>query len=319
MTRQFIPFQLPLPPVVATIEGNVDYRTFREQLDYIDQQLTTSGLENHLLEADLQAWSQKRNPTPKELQQRLQHSRRALRCNIARMLLNEDFRGFAARLPDSVLLQRFCSLSTLQELRAPAKSTLQRYAFWWDEPTVRQLVYDLIQTGAQHPEKLHLEAALDLDLYFVDTTCLVANIHYPVDWVLLRDATTTLMQAVRLIREQGLKQRMDPPEQFITRMNRLCLAMTHARAKTDSQRQRKAIFRKIDRPLGGNRPRPRQTLPRLAGPRLGKNPMDSSPSRASAAADRASAGALTQSASASAPAHHFGHAGGQQRKDPQFV
>ncbi len=250
MIVNLLPFQPPLPPILATIEGNVDYRLFRDQLDYIDQLLSTSGLENQLLEADRQQWSQNRTPSPRQVQQRQLHSRRALRCNIARLLLNEDFRGFALRLPDSVLLQRFCGLSTLAEFKAPAKSTLQRYAFWWDEPAVRQLVYDLIQTGAQHPEKLHLESPLDLDLYFVDTTCLAANIHYPVDWVLLRDATTTLMQAVKLIRQQGLKQRMDPPEQFLTRMNRLCLEMTHARAKTDSQRQRKAIFRKIDRLVG---------------------------------------------------------------------
>ena len=250
MNVNLIPFQPVLPPVVSTLEGNVDYRTFRDQLDYIDQQLSTSGLENQFLEADLQKWSQNRNPTPRELQQRELHSRRALRCNIARMLLNEDFRGFATRLPDSLLLQRFCGLSTLGPFKAPAKSTLQRYAFWWPEATVRQLVYDLIQTGAQHPEKLHLEAPLDLNLYFVDTTCLAANIHYPVDWVLLRDATGTLMSAIKLIRQQGLKQRMEPPEQFITRMNLLCLAMTHARAKSDSQRQRKIIFRKIDRLIG---------------------------------------------------------------------
>jgi hypothetical protein len=251
MNVQLIPFQPPLPPVVSTIEGNVDYRLFRDQLDFIDQQLSTSGLENQFLQTDLQAWTKnQKDPSAKALHNRQLHSRRALRCNIARMLLNEDFRGFATRLPDSLLLQRFCGLSTLEEFKAPAKSTLQRYAFWWPEATVRQLVYDLIQTGAQQPEKLHLEVALDLDLYFVDTTCLAANIHYPVDWVLLRDATGTLMSAVKLIRQQGLKQRMEPPEQFITRMNLLCLEMTHARAKSDSQRQRKITFRKIDRLVG---------------------------------------------------------------------
>jgi hypothetical protein len=30
-----------------------------------------------------------------------------------------------------------------------------------------------------------------------------ANIHYPVDWVLLRDATQTLMKAVSLIRAKA--------------------------------------------------------------------------------------------------------------------
>ncbi|HET7099501.1 MAG TPA: hypothetical protein VFJ52_00005, partial [Terriglobia bacterium] len=81
-------------------------------------------------------------------------------------------------------------------------------------------------------------------------TCVAANIHYPVDWVLLRDATRTLMKAVKLIREQGLKHRMEPPEKFISRINRLCIEMTHTRAKQDSKRHRKCVLRKMDRVVG---------------------------------------------------------------------
>ena len=51
-----------------------------------------------------------------------------------------------------------------------------------------------------------LENPISLKEYFVDTTCLEANIHYPVDWTLLRDATRTLMKAVRLIRREGVKE-----------------------------------------------------------------------------------------------------------------
>jgi hypothetical protein len=58
------------------------------------------------------------------------------------------------------------------------------------------------------------------------------------------------MKALRLIREQGLKHRMEPPEVFITRINRLCIEMTHTRAKEDSQRRRKITLRKMDRLVG---------------------------------------------------------------------
>jgi len=75
---------------------------------------------------------------------------------------------------------------------------------------------------------LQLPAALDLDAYFVDTTCVKSNIHFPVDWVLFRDATRTLMKSVRLIRQQGLKHRMEEPEVFMGRMNRLCIEMSQA-------------------------------------------------------------------------------------------
>jgi hypothetical protein len=173
-----------------------------------------------------------------------------LRCNIARDLLHEDYRGFAARLADSPLLQFFCGIDEMDRVRVPSKSTLQRYDTWWPEAQVRKLSIQMLQTGAQKPEKLHLPEAVDLVTCFLDTTCVAANIHYPVDWVLLRDATRTLMKAVALVREQGLKHRMEPPETFITRINRLCIAMTHTRAKQDSKRQRKIILRKMDRVVG---------------------------------------------------------------------
>jgi len=51
-----IPFQLPLAPVLPTIEGNVDYKVWRTRLLRIDQLLIQSGLENQMLQIDAQAW-----------------------------------------------------------------------------------------------------------------------------------------------------------------------------------------------------------------------------------------------------------------------
>ena len=251
MAAVIIPFALNLPVVLQTIEGNVDYRTFRDQLFQINENLVLSGSEDAFLQADLERWlkGQKR-VSIKAQQTRQLHSRRALRCNIARLLLKENYRGFAARLADSPLLQFFCGISEVDRVKVPSKSVLQRYATWWTEEEVRQLSGQLLQVGAQHPEKLALPEAMDLERCWIDTTCVEANIHYPVDWVLLRDATRTLMKAVQLIRNQGLKHRMEAPEIFISRMNRLCIQMTHTSAKQDSQRQRKTTLRKMDKLVG---------------------------------------------------------------------
>jgi hypothetical protein len=251
MAATIIPFELPLPIVLPMIEGNVDYRTFRGQLVQINQMLVISGLEDQMIEADLKQWLKGRPSISAKAQQNRQlHCRRALRCNIARLLLKEDYRGFATRLADSPLLQFFCGIAELDCVRVPSKSALQRYDTWWSEEHVRQLVLQLLQTGAQQPEKLQLPEAVDLETCFLDTTCVAANIHYPVDWVLFRDATRTLMKAVKLIREQGLKHRMEAPEVFLTRINRLCIEMTHTRAKQDSKRHRKITLRKMDRVVG---------------------------------------------------------------------
>ncbi len=246
-----IPFQVPLPQALPTIEGNVDYRELRDNFLLIDQLLLRSGLETQLLQADLQRWLAPRQKVRPRAQQNHQlHSRRALRCNIARQLLGQEYRVFAARLADSPLLQHFCGLNELGCVKIPGKSTLQRYDVWWTETEVRQVIHQLLNLGATDPQKLCLPETVDLESAFLDTTCLEANIHYPVDWVLLRNATRTLMKSVRLIRDQGLKHRMEEPEIFITRINTLCIQMTHAGNHTDSQRQRKKTLRQMDRLVG---------------------------------------------------------------------
>jgi IS5 family transposase len=132
----------------------------------------------------------------------------------------------------------------------PSKSTLQRYSRWTDETTVRCLVNQLSQQAHTHPKELRLRAPLDLEACFLDTTSVAANIHYPVDWVLMRDATRTLMKAVSLIRAQGLRHRMAEPWLFIRRMNILSMQMTHTWTEADSRRQRKKVLRKMDKLVG---------------------------------------------------------------------
>jgi hypothetical protein len=255
MSCHLIPFALPLPPALPTIEGNVDYRQWRDQLQRIDSLLLQSGVETQFLQSSLQAWHQQAQASGASLSTKAQlrfqvRTQRALRCNIARSLLNEDFRGFAVRLADSPVLQSFCLVSRLDRIKVPSKSELERFSKWVPAARVREVVAQLTRQGHGQPQQLNLEQPLDLEASFVDTTCLEAHIHYPVDWVLLRDATRTLMKSVRLIRAQGLKHRMAEPEVFLRKMNRLCIAMTHARVKADSQRQRKKILRQMDRLVG---------------------------------------------------------------------
>jgi len=247
-----IPFELPLPQVLPTIEGNVDYRQLRDHLAHIDSLLITSGLEAALMKKDLQGWlGQCKKVGARAQQNRQLHSRRALRCNIARLLIQEDYRGFAARLADSPLLQHFCGISEVLCITVPSKSTLERYDKWWSQAEIQQGVHQLLGLGATAAQALALPEAVDLESAFLDTTCLAANIHYPVDWVLLRDGTRTLMKAVQLIRDQGLKHRMEEPQVFLTRINRLCIQMTHASRQNDeTQRQRKKTLRQMDKVIG---------------------------------------------------------------------
>jgi hypothetical protein len=176
-------------------------------------------------------------------------SSQVLRCNVARTLLGESFRNFGCRLAESMLLQWFCRLDRIDTVRIPGKSALQRYSQWLPEEQMRKVIDTLSGAASQADDgggqRLELAEELSLEAYFLDTTCVKLHIHFPVDWVLLRDAARTLMKATMLIRKRGLKVRMEEPAEFLKRMNQLCIKMTHARRKKDSKRVRKAVLREM--------------------------------------------------------------------------
>lgn len=133
-------------------------------------------------------------------------------------------------------------------VRPVSKSTLERFEKLFDPEALAGLVHQLnraVANEANAQQLLYRQTALRFDALFADTTCVKAHIHFPVDWVLLRDATRTLMKAVSLIRGRGLKHRIGLPEEFIRQMNKLCIEMTHTRKKPDAPKRRKRILRRM--------------------------------------------------------------------------
>jgi len=245
MSSLIIPFPTELRPSLPTIVGNVDYLTLRRRLEQIESLLQASGLEANFVEKALGGWLKRasRPPTAQQQQKFQVRSRRALRCTILRTLLQEDHRGFSCALAGSPLYQWFCLVDALDQVRVPSKSELQRFAHWLDAAQIRHLIEGLLLAGMDPSGRLDLIEPVDLAEYFVDTTALKANIHFPVDWVLLRDATRTLMKALTLIRREGLKARMEPPAEFLRRINRLCIQMTHSRRQPESRKECKRVLR----------------------------------------------------------------------------
>ena len=127
----FTPCEEHFRPVLPTIEWHVDNLALRGQLTAMDELLRTGGVENEFVMRSLKHWVKTLIQSEAEQmelsgegqsgvirleelvrgkqQVRFQkHSIRALRCTIARTLLGESFRDFAARLADIPLLQWFC-------------------------------------------------------------------------------------------------------------------------------------------------------------------------------------------------------------------
>ena len=241
-----IHFQPEFRPALPCVFGAKDYREFRATLIEMDRLLTVSGMEGRFIERRIASYE--KSMAPRQMPRHCKTLRLALRHNILLAVTGLSFRALSQRLADSHLFQWFTHTGFVDGVRPVSKSTLERFEKLLDADEVAGLIHELnlavsTELGAQ--QLLYHEASLRFDAIFADTTCVKANIHFPVDWILLRDATRTLMQAIALIRKQGLKHRMNPPNQFIRQMNKLCIEMTHTRKKKDARKVRKQVFRRM--------------------------------------------------------------------------
>ena len=240
-----VPFQPDLRPALPCVFGAKDYRDFRDTLVAMDRILAESGLEDAFVRRHLGACSEKDSERKRGFRAKV--ARKALRHAILLAVTGLSVRELAMRLPDSPLFAWFTGSVQIDGVRPASKSTIERFEKMFAEDDVAQLVHDLnrLALDATAAPTLLLEKPLDVEEVFADTTCVEANIHFPVDWVLLRDAARTLTKAVSLIRAQGLVNRMSSPAQFMRQMNQLCIEMTHAGRTKDARRTRKAVLRKM--------------------------------------------------------------------------
>lgn len=255
---EIVAFQEEFRQALPNVTGNVDYKIFRETMARITELIRLSNIDRKVMLEAIRVTQQEydlsrqaKGKKPKKLTNKAkvriqQRARRVLRSGISRHLTGDAYREFSCRLADSALLQNFCLIDRLQVIKVPSKSKQQRDEALFEEGFLREIISEVTRKASQTPQSrqaLGLAEAVSLEQYFLDTTCLKANIHFPVDWVLLRDATRTLMKAVQLIRGEGLLNRMQDPGAFIRQMNRLCIQMTGTRRQKEAKRSRKKVLR----------------------------------------------------------------------------
>jgi hypothetical protein len=244
--------RLPLPIVV----GNADYAERETLLRRMDEILVLSGVEDEFLaQAVTAARSASACPNQPLSDCRQgsvhRHAKQALRCTMARILSNECHRQFSAHLAESALLQWFCGCDSLKEkIRVPSKSTLQRMESEVPPETITKLNNLLVKSAsgrdATGASPIGLVEPVDLSVIWMDATCAKLDIHYPTDWALLRDGTRSIMRAIQVIRNHGLKHRMPSPESFVSEMNKQAMAMTGSSRRGrggDKKRGRKRALR----------------------------------------------------------------------------
>jgi len=241
-----VTFQPELRPALPCVIASKEYHEFRDTLVEADRVLSVSGLEERTIAKQIAAYDE--SEKPRCLSRHSKTLRRALRHCILLGLTGYSYRKLAQRMPDSLLLQWFTYTGYVDAVRSVSKSTVERYDKMFDDDIITELIHELnrcVADEARVKELLYQAEVLRMDTIFADTTCVQADIHFPVDWVLLRDAARTLVGAIIHIRKTGLRHRIGPPEKFIREMNKLSIEMTHTRKKKDGKKARKKILRRM--------------------------------------------------------------------------
>jgi len=252
-------FSVPFRPAPFVINPSKNYRSHRTELELIDELITRSGLDGLVLKAVVE---ERRKKTPdgqdpeRGLEHFIRHARTGFRVGILRAHLGTSaVRTLEIQLADSPLYQWFCFIDNFGGVKAPSKSTIDRFKNLFPDSVLDQAFQHLLRQAALNPAQMDpdlgiLTNALGFEIpsnlleVWYDTTCLAPNIHFPVDWVQLSDACRTLFKAIRVIRRHGLKNRLpQDPEAFLSELSQLCIQLGNARRRIDSKKQRKKILR----------------------------------------------------------------------------
>jgi len=247
MSRDVISFQTELCPAIPVVKNNKEFSEYCRLLEKIDCILREGGVDFEAASAYLEHLEsfEKRSMKPAAGRRRAKYAVMAMRCNILRHYLDESFVGLSRRIAESQVLQKFIGVIAMDEVNAPSKSLLQKYSKFLPAEKISALVDKVVVLARDNHAWIGLGEAVSTGEIFVDACCLEANIHFPVDWLLLRDAVRTLVKSILTIRRHGLIHRIPSPGSFLTQINKRCMDMSSSRRKKDSRKERKRVLREM--------------------------------------------------------------------------
>jgi len=234
--------------------GCLEFQQYKQQLDDIDEQLITFDMEKELIKKSLLRLEKELGSSLSEnrFSTLIKHHSIALRCTIARRLLGSSFRQFHVELSQSFILQGFVGILNIDTVRIPSKSQLERYEKFFSQQDIDFVILEHVDRVFD--EEMNIETpdgyeTVSPERVYADSTCLPANIHHPVDWVLLKDASLSLLKTIVTVRKRGVRHRIANPRKLMRQVNLLSIRMSHARRHQGAKKKRKAVFREMKKLL----------------------------------------------------------------------
>ena len=242
-----------LPVTLTPVKGSPEFTGYQKLYELIDKVLLESGLDLLFSQMYIDAVKAEKELAYRQkgkvytmseaARKRYQiQGIEALRCNIVHEQEGLSYRRLNIQLAANSVLQKFCQLKDLGVIKVPSRSQLHKYS-------IRVANEDLAKLLVQFNELLFTKQSfidgLGAGDLYLDSTCIKANMRYPVDWLLIRDGCRTMLKAITLIRKTALKCRMKDPKYFQSKINGLCIKMAAANRKRDKGKARKSVLREM--------------------------------------------------------------------------
>jgi len=248
MSAVNVHFQREFSPEIQKIKNHKEFSMYCRMLERIDEIIRITGLDLEFAGRFVEFIEEKYSVrlSAKSRRKKIEYAVKGLRCKILHGYTRLSFEKLSYRIAESPLLQWFIGVSRIDgEISVPCRSQLHKYSQMLSPDEIERFVQKALDCLVSSGEVLGLEESIDCDEIYVDACALEANIHFPVDWVLLRDAVRTLIKSILTIRRHGLVHRMSTPEDFLSAINRECMSMSSARKNKDANKKRKRIFRRM--------------------------------------------------------------------------
>lgn len=185
--------------------------------------------------------------TQKEIEKYSSYASEGLRCNILSRILNLSVRKLSVIITMSPDYMHFI-YNGRHSNKVLSKTRINNFQQMVSGSILKDISSKFVQTLSDTTvsEKVHIQKPVTTDIIWSDSTCLMSKIHFPVDWLLLKDIVVSLMTTIETLRNHGLKNRLPKsPKEFINEINGLSMDMTLTRRVLDGRKKRKKVFRMI--------------------------------------------------------------------------
>ena len=254
--NKIVPMQSLFNSAVEIVIAGPEYHAMVYDLNFIKELLKNNGFEKEVMEYFIKC-AEGKSPDKllkyNQLEKIQKNARFILYAMVLRKYLRLSLREFHVMLAASPLYQEFCTLNKWTEVQIPSYQQIGLLENSLDPEFIRKL-FNLLGNNVifnkNKTKEIGFKQEFTLNNLYSDSTCIKANIHYPVDYVLFRDMIRTAMLKVEKMRKEGLKVRMPcEPSEFLSGINALCIEMTMSYRQKDSKKKRKATFRRMKRYL----------------------------------------------------------------------